>query len=109
MEEFDYDHLSSSQQVALPKLTATVGEDIVKALIEQGHVAVVARLNAFMRYESSVVEHLTSIEGSPRHSAQMPLPSDSVRTKPLNVSTKAFSGKPEENLTLRPWTQAVFT
>ena len=53
MEDLSY--LSEAQRLALDKLTALVGIDQINHIVAQGPEELQARLEAFMRYEATLI------------------------------------------------------
>ena len=62
MEDLSY--LSEAQRLALDKLTALVGIDHINHIVTQGREELQARLDAFMRYEATLIgqvhDHIAS-------------------------------------------------
>ena len=48
-------HLSEAQRLALDKLTALVGIEQISDIVAQGLEELQARLEAFMRYEATLI------------------------------------------------------
>ena len=51
----DLSHLSEAQRLALDKLTALVGIEQISDIVAQGLEELQARLEAFMRYEATLI------------------------------------------------------
>ena len=92
--------LTESQNVALGKLTASVGPEYVEFLAAQGPDVLNARVESSMQYE-------TALEGKAQNqvSSSMPtlfvaMPDEKAQHLPLRVDVKHYSGKNKENLTL---------
>ena len=54
----DLSHLSEAQRLALDKPTALVGIDQIKHIVAQRPEVLHARLEAFIRYEATLIGHV---------------------------------------------------
>ena len=67
-------HLSEAQRLALDKLSALVGPDQIKALLAQGLEVLNARLEAFMRYEATLLGQVHDQAASAAPTQYIPVP-----------------------------------
>lgn len=96
MEQFV--HLSETQQGALHKLILSLGAENMASLASQSPDAITALLEAFMQYESALVEQIVASLRPKVLAAGIAAADDSFLIEQLIRGIRTFAGKDEDNL-----------